>query len=538
MAGAVAFVGFLFLKVEERNLVEQKIREGKQIVGALQRSLQDWNPESQGRTLSEGLNRFVFLFAQGHPHFHFTVVNQDFSILADSRPEQVGRVLQDLALEKAMASGKILAHGAESEESFSLMKKTPLLISAAWLLGDRTMGGIRAEIPLEDLKETLFRSQSIIFLYVFLTAFLLIVMGSFLLSRVIINPLKKLMQMSEKIAEGNLELMSGPSGGDEVGRVLASFNHMASRLREDRAKMEEYISSLENVNRKLRLAQDEIIRSEKLASIGRLAAGVAHEVGNPTGAILGYLDLLSKGGLAEAEKAEVLKRAESEAERIRRIVRELLEFSRPSPRLEERVEVNEVIERALSLLSHQKKVWEQIHVVREFQMDLPPWRGNPHHLQQVMINLFLNAADALVSNDAVQSGGEKKIRITTRALSPEELADSFGPATRRRKEDAPGRDSSLFRIPRDSYPVSPQEVTFILRVEVEDTGPGIPAETLGRIFEPFYSTKPPGEGTGLGLAICLGILESYGGKISVQSESGKGTRFTILLPIFEQPFKP
>jgi two-component system NtrC family sensor kinase len=460
------------------------------------------------------------------------VVNQDFDILADSRPEQVGKVLRDIGLEKAMASGKIFAHGAGSEESFSLMEKTPLLISGAWVLGDRTVGGIRAEIPLEDLKETLFRSQSIIFLYVFLTAFLLIVMGSFLLSRVIINPLKKLMHMSEKIAEGNLELMSGPSGGDEVGRVLASFNHMASRLREDRSKMEEYIRSLEKVNRELRLAQDGIIRSEKLASIGRLAAGVAHEVGNPTGAILGYLDLLSKGGLAETEKAEVLKRAENEAGRIRRIVRELLEFSRPSPALEEEVEVNEVIDRALSLLSHQKKVWEQIHVARELQRDLPRWKGNSHHLQQVMINLFLNAADALVSNDPAQTGGEKKIRITTRALPPEEVADFLGPAARRRKEDAPARDSSLFRIRRDSHPPSPQEVSAILQLEVEDTGPGIPAATLGRIFEPFYSTKPSGKGTGLGLAICLGILESYGGKISVQSESGKGTRFTILLPIF------
>lgn len=532
MAGAVAFVGFLFLKVEERNLMDQKIREGKQIVGALQRFLQDWAPESPGKTLSENLDRVVFLFAQGHPDLHFTVVNRDFNILADSRPDQVGKVLRDMGLEKAMASGKIFAHGAESEESFSLMKKSPLLISSAWLLGDQTVGGIRAEIPLEDLKETLFRSQSILFLYFFLTAFLLIVVGSFLLSRVILKPLKKLMQMSDKIAEGNLELMSGPSGGNEVGRVLASFNHMISRLREDRSKMEEYIASLKKVNRELRLAQEEIIRSEKLASIGRLAAGVAHEVGNPTGAILGYLDLLSKGGLAEAERAEVLKRAELEAERIRRIVRELLEFSRPSARREEEVEVNTVIDRALSLLSHQKKVWEQIHVIREFQKDLPRWRGNPHHLQQVMINLLLNAADALVANDPGQTGGEKEVRITTQALPPGELGDSLGPAARR-KEVSPGADSSLFGIDRGVHPPSLQEVSSILQVDVEDSGPGIPAERLERIFDPFYSTKPPGEGTGLGLAICLGILESYGGKISVQSESGKGARFTILLPIFE-----
>ena len=532
MAGAVAFVGFLFLKVEERTLVNQKIRQGKQIVRALQKSLEDWTPEGHGQTLAENLDRFIFLFAQSHPDFHFTVVNQDFSILADSRPEQVGKVLRDMGLEKAMASGKISAHGSGSEESFSLMKKTPLLISGAWVLRDRTAGGIRAEIPLDDLQETLFRSQSIIFLYVFLTASLLVVVGSFLLSRVIISPLKKLVLMSEKIADGNLELMNGPSGGDEVGKVLASFNHMASRLREDRFKMEEYIRSLEKVNRELRLAQDEIIRSEKLASIGRLAAGVAHEVGNPTGAILSYLDLLSKGGLAEVEKAEVLKRAESEAERIRRIVRELLEFSRPSPRMEEEVEVNEIIDRALSLLSHQKKVWEQIHVVREFQRDLPRWKGNSHHLQQVMINLLLNAADALVSNNPSQIGGEKKIRITTRALPPEELKDSLGPAVQKKKEATQAGESPLFRIHRVSHPPPLQEVSSILQVEVEDTGPGIPGEALGKIFEPFYSTKPPGEGTGLGLTICLGILDSYGGKIWVQSESGKGTRFTVLLPIF------
>ncbi len=195
--------------------------------------------------------------------------------------------------------------------------------------------------------------------------------------------------------------------------------------------------------------------------------------------------------------------------------------------------MNTVIDRSLSLLSHQKKVWEQIHVVREFQKDLPRWRGNPHHLQQVMINLFLNAADALVPNDPAAKGGEKKIRITTQTLPPEALEDSLGPAAWRKKEGSTGMDSRLFRIDREVHPPSLQGVSSILQVEVEDTGPGIPAETMGRIFEPFYSTKQPGEGTGLGLAICLGILESYGGKISVQSESGKGARFTILLPILE-----
>jgi two-component system NtrC family sensor kinase len=533
MAGTVTLVEVLFLKVEERNLLEQKIREGKQGVAALQNFLQDWKPEDREPDRPANLQRVVTLFTQDHPRSRFSVVDRDFRILADSRPEEVGEVLRDEDLEKAMASGKMFAHGTGEDPSFSLMKKTPLRISAAWVLQEKTVGGIRADLPLDDLREILFRSQSIVFLYVLLTAFLLIVVGGFLLSRVIINPLKKLVQMSEKIAEGNLESMSETSGGDEVGRVFSAFNHMASRLREDRAKMEEYIQSLERVNRELRRAQDEIIRSEKLASIGRLAAGVAHEVGNPTGAILGYLDLLAKGGLAPGEEEEVLKRAESEAERIRRIVRELLDFARPSPKLEEAVDVNEVINRALSLLFHQKKVWEQIQVAKEFQEDLPRWKGDPHQLQQVMINLFLNAADAMMSAGHPPGEKEKRLRVATRALPPVEVPEFPDLMPPRRKEDPPRADYSLLRSRRDSPAQGSQETQAVLQVEVEDTGPGIPAEALGRIFEPFYSTKTQGEGTGLGLAICLRILESYGGRIAVQSEKDKGTRFTVLLPIFK-----
>jgi two-component system NtrC family sensor kinase len=359
--------------------------------------------------------------------------------------------------------------------------------------------------------------------------------GSFLLSRVIVNPLKKLVQMTDKIAEGNLDSMSPPSSEDEVGKLFSSFNHMASRLREGRTKMEEYIQSLEGVNRELRRAQAEVIRSEKLASIGRLAAGVAHEVGNPTGAILGYLDLLSKGGLSTEEGREILKRTENEAERIRRIVRELLDFSRPSPRVDEEVDINRVIVSTLSLLSHQKKVWEQIRVVQEFQEDLPRWKGDPHQLQQVIVNILLNAADAMVSGDPAQTGRDKILRVSTKALPVEEVPEFLESPPQRRKEDSPGVDYSLLRTRRGTSASSPREVRSIVQVEMEDTGPGIPPEALGKIFDPFYSTKPQGEGTGLGLAICLRILESYGGRIFPQSEKGKGTRFTICLPIFKSP---
>jgi hypothetical protein len=536
MVGVVTLVGILFLKVEERNLLQQKVVGGKQMMTSLQRFLQDLKPEtlkiSERQSPPESLQRVVTLFAQSQLLANFLVVNREFRVVADSRPEGVGRILRDVNLDKAIGTGKILAHGSGGNESFSLMNKGPLLFSAPLVIRGKTMGALRGELRLDDLRETHSRSQATIFLYILFDAFLLVVVGSFLLSRVIVNPLKKLVHMSEKIAEGNLASMSGPAGGDEVGKLFSSFNHMASRLREDRTKMEEYIRSLQQVNLELRRAQNEVIRSEKLASIGRLAAGVAHEVGNPTGAILGYLDLLSKGGMRIEEEREILRRAENEAERIRRIVRELLDFSRPSRGGEEEVDVNAVIGNALSLLSHQKKVWEQVRVITEFQEDLPKWKGDPHQLQQVMLNLFLNATDAMTSSTMAGKGGGKKLRVSTRNLPPEEIPESVESLPRRRKEDSLMMDYSLLRARGGTPEPLPGEVLSLVRIEVEDTGPGIPKEAIGKIFDPFYSTKPPGEGTGLGLAICLRILESYSGRLLVQSKEGEGATFIILLPIF------
>ena len=502
MAGAVALVGVLFLKVEERSLLQQKVRGGRQMMAALQQFLQEGEPESSPvrgtSSLPADLERVIKLFFQGQPLFRFSVIDRQFRVVADSREERIGRFLRDENLEKAIATGKILAQGNGEAASVALMKKAPILFSAPITSRGETIGAIRGELALDDAQEMHSRSQATVFLYILFDAFLLIVVGSFLLSRVIINPLKKLVRMSAKIAEGDLTSLAEPTGADEVGILFSSFNHMASRLREDRAKMEEYIGSLEKINRELRRAQDEIIRQEKFASIGRLAASVAHEVGNPTGAILGYLDLLTKGKAWPDEDQEILQRVTIEAERIRRIIRELLDYSRPSLGRMEEVDVNGVILNTLSLLAHQKKVWEKIRVVAELQKDLPRWPGDPHQLQQVMINLFLNAADVMVS-----SPGEKKLRIATRVTEAEGTGEKKG---------------------NNGTPAQ-------IEVEVEDSGPGIAAEHLSRIFDPFYSTKPAGEGTGLGLAICTRILESYGGRILVRSEEGKGATFILLLPV-------
>ena len=378
MAGIAALVGFVFLKVEERNLLQQKVTAGKQVIASWQHIFQDEvAPETspRGYLPSPALQNLTSFLTQSRVFSRFSVVDKEFRILADSQAGETGKHLRDPELERALTAGKVHVHERDGSSTFSLFKRGPLYLSAPLFRGGKIVGGLRAELPLEDLREILTHSQSIILVYILFDVFVIVIVGSFLLSRIIVAPLKKLVQMSEKIADGNLDPLGGPAGGDEVGKLFFSFQSMAARLRDDRKKMEEYIRSLEAVNRELRRAQDEVLRSEKLASIGRLAAGVAHEVGNPTGAILGYVDLLSQGGVTKEEEREILVRTGKEAERIRRIVRELLDFSRPSRGENEAVDVAEVIHSTLSLLSHQKKVWKQIEVITDFPRKNPQMAG-------------------------------------------------------------------------------------------------------------------------------------------------------------------
>jgi two-component system, NtrC family, sensor kinase len=536
MAGVAALVGVVFLKVEERDLLQQKVTACKQIITSLQPILQDEassDPSSQGSRSSPTLQNLTVFLTQSRLFSRISIVNRDFRIVADSQLGETGKVLRDPELEGAIAGGKVYVHERDGLPRFSLFKKGPLFFSAPLSRGGNIVGGLRGELPLDDLRETLSHSQSIIVLYILFDVFVIVVVGSYLLSRIIANPLKKLVQMSEKIADGNLDLLGGPSGGDEVGKLFSSFQSMAARLREDRKKMEEYIRSLEAVNRELRRAQDEVLRSEKLASIGRLAAGVAHEVGNPTGAILGYVDLLSQGGVTKEEEREILERTGREAERIRRIVRELLDFSRPARGENEAVDVPAVIRSTLSLLSHQQKVWKQIEVVTDLPENIPKWRGDGHQLQQVMVNLFLNAADAMMGGGQDENARRKTLRVAVRILSPEDLRGFAEVLPRRRKGDTADVDYTILRSGGTRLGEKGEALSGI-GVDVGDTGPGIPSAAMGKIFDPFFTTKAPGEGTGLGLAICLRIIESYGGRIRVQSEAGKGSVFTVLLPVFEE----
>jgi PAS domain S-box-containing protein len=237
-----------------------------------------------------------------------------------------------------------------------------------------------------------------------------------------------------------------------------------------------------------RRIQGQIMQSEKLAAIGQLAAGVMHEINNPlatisacVAAITGRLD--DAAGPERAAVEEYLELIDKEVDRCTRIVDGLLDFSRPKGKAKGRVVLNALVDETLFLMKHHQR-FKRLTVARELDMTLPATKGNAEQLIQVLMALMLNAVDAM----------DDRGKLTVRTVRSQTRAD---------------------------------EVVL----EIEDTGVGIPRADQTKIFEPFYTTKPPGRGTGLGLSICYGIVEDHQGRIEVESQPGRGTTFRVFLPV-------
>jgi signal transduction histidine kinase len=319
-------------------------------------------------------------------------------------------------------------------------------------------------------------------LYLMVTGTLIVALTYVLLTRLIVRPVENLTRASEQLAEGARTAQVPVAGAAEVASLAVSFNRMASELRKQKSALEERLNEILRTSKELSETRDQLVRSEKLASVGRLSAGIAHEIGNPLAAISGLVELLQLGGLSPAEHDEFLARIRAETERIHRIIRELLDYSRTRPSESTALahgNLAEVIDEAVKLIAPQKDL-RQVTIERRIHDEQPLVRAPAHELTQIVLNLLLNAADAVA-----------------------------------------GEGWILIELTREGDK---------LLLAITDSGPGIPDAVLGRIFDPFFTTKPPGKGTGLGLAVCLSLVERLGGKLWAENSKGGGARFSLLLP--------
>jgi two-component system NtrC family sensor kinase len=308
-----------------------------------------------------------------------------------------------------------------------------------------------------------------IFLGITLAGMAIALIFSSFLAQGVLRPIKRLVLASQQLAKGNFGYEVKLESKDEIGELGETFNFMASSLRERDERLKEY-------------TQQQIMKSERLATLGQLAAGVAHEINNPLGAVLMYSHLSLEEMQAEDPRRKNIEKAVAEVTRCKDIVRGLLDFARQTEPKVEQSDANEILERTLALVENQA-LFQNVKITRDFYPSLPKAMMDGNQIQQVFTNIILNAAEAV--------GGEGELTIATR-MTPDSKS---------------------------------------VEIEFTDAGCGIPQENLQKIFDPFFTTKNAGRGTGLGLAVSYGIIARHRGAIDVTSEPGKGTTFIIRLPL-------
>ena len=345
----------------------------------------------------------------------------------------------------------------------------------------------------------LFQKQSDVVRTVLMEVVIAIIVASlcsfFIFEFVLIRPISLLLEGTRQIAKGDLTHKVPVETDDEIGTLATAFNEMVEDLRKSRDELQKYSQQLEQhvtdrtkdlqqAYNKLQTTEEQLIQSEKMASVGTLAGGVAHEINNPLTTVLGYSQVL----LSEMNSDDPLRmnavEIEKSAVRCKKIIENLLRFSRQQKFSFELVDIAQLVEDTLILIGNQLKN-NNVKIEKDLPRSIPTIIGNPQQLQQVFINIMINAFDAM------PNGGTLKISAC-------------------------------------------QDKDFV-QVDFADTGSGIPADLIDKVFDPFLTTKPPGKGTGLGLSVSYGIIQKHNGRINVKSEVGKGSVFSVFLPLPENP---
>lgn len=457
MIAAAISVGAITVWATRLQATERQMRDGRMLGSVLAKVLTPALSEDTGR-----LHRIVNSVTVGSTIREVDVVGPRNKVLASSK-HAVGKRLNDRDLMQAARTAQQVVRA--EEESGLLAVCTPIFDARG------VAGVVRIRVPWgpEGLSWPL-----LFWILMGIDGLLIVMFLWFVLTRYVIEPVRTMQTAAAQVTGGDLAVRLPERGAEELASLAGSFNAMTGSLLDK-------LHRLDVQRQELASSREQVIRSEKLASVGRLAAGVAHEVGNPLQAIMGYTDMLLHKELKLEERKDLLSRVDNETQRIHRIIRELLDYARPVEESIEPVPLEAVVEQAQQLVGPQRKL-RGVTIESEGLSTLPAAAANTQRLVQVLVNLLLNAADAM--------SGEGKISIRG------------------------GHDEEGERV----------------SVSVANDGPAIPPQDRARIFDPFFTTKEPGDGTGLGLSVAQAIVESYGGELVLAAEPE--TTFVITLATY------
>lgn len=365
--------------------------------------------------------------------------------------------------------------------------------------GKKVLGVIDIMMSLQPIEKSIAENKRNILMYAALMTLLVLFPISVFIYTMVYYPIQQLIEGTKEVARGNLDYTITVRGKNEIAHLAYSFNRMTKSLNKARKELTEWSDTLEKKveekTQELKKAQGHLIQVEKMGSLGKLAATVAHELNNPLAGVLTYIKLfekqINKSSLSDDQKKSMMENLqiiESEVKRSGDIVKNLLVFARGTGENFEEKDLNSIVEKSILLINHKLKI-SNIHLIKQYCYEDSHVFCNENQIKQMLVALLVNAADAM------PEGGT--LAVTTRCLAAEDA----------------------------------------IQLEISDTGIGIPEDVLPHIFEPFFSTKKEGSGIGLGLSVVYGIVQRHQGVIHVESKLGKGTTFFIKLPKHPKPPK-
>lgn len=504
MALVFGLLGYLNIQLHRRHLERAALASAARMSSVIKRNTSYYMLRNQ----RDGLYHIITDMANEPGMVRIRIINDRGSISFSSDPSEMGKVAdQNLRVTDALPSGVPAYHsnGSQSFRIYSLPTGehalgvvTPIENSPSCSAAEchahpaeiKTLGVLDTNISLASTDQSVAESRRQVLLYTVLAILAVAVLCVAFVEHLVAEPLKALTVGTHRLGSGDLGYQIHLKSSGELQDLANSFNTMSRQLDQAHTEINAWARTLEErveeKSRELRGAQEEMLRVERMASIGKLAAVVAHEINNPLAGILTYAKLLkkrlSRQAQPDAENISMLDLVESESRRCGDIVKNLMTFARPTSMNREPADLNVVIDRCIRLVQHQLEL-KNIELHENLEKDLPLVRCDAGQIEQVVLALVMNAIDAMPNAGNLTLSSRK------------------------------GPDEGHVQI------------------EVRDDGVGMPPEVLANMFEPFFTTKEHGRGLGLGLAISRNIVDRHGGRIEVASEPGHGTAFTITLPL-------
>jgi len=489
---AVLLTDFVVIRIIEEKLLQERIQQSREFLKEIGGGI--FEKHSSGKMKAGAVKNPL---NAGHPWIVFGL----FSTTAGENM-RFGCMPPDTVWDIEQANKAVFASG-ENQQRFFLgdtwgvfWKQAKYVVISEPFSASRPTGAATLVVRLDDIYAHLRQSQKIIFYYCLANLFILLFIGMLRMNRIVIRPIRRFIRLTDDLRSTDQFPSYPGKRNSEFGQLSNAIHRMARRIEKDKERIESSLHSLEKVHADLKNTQQEMIRAEKLASIGRLSAGIAHEIGNPVGVVLGYLGLLKRQPAFKENPTgqEYIERAESEINRINTIIRQLLDFSRSSASERQVVFVHALLKDVRQMFSHQP-LMGKISLKTDLSAENNRVYADYQQLRQVLINLLINAADSISVSSNSDNG---EIWLQTR--------------------DIPKTDENAMNQ-------SPN-----IELTVSDNGTGIAREEIDNIFDPFYTTKEPGKGTGLGLSVSYMIIEQFGGAIRVNSTVNQGTALSIYLP--------